>query len=38
MIGHLPDCPWERATCEYKATHYYCPHPEHACTCGSATD
>ena len=21
------------AECEYRGTHHYCPHPEHACTC-----
>lgn len=34
--AHLPTCRWEQTTsaeCEYKATHFYCPHPEHACTC-----
>ena len=36
VFQHGADCAWERTTnveCEYKATHYYCPHPEHACTC-----
>ena len=36
MSTHQPDCQWERTTaeqCEYRATHRYCPHPEHACTC-----
>jgi hypothetical protein len=32
-MQHDPACRWERAECEYKATHYYCPHPEHACNC-----
>ena len=32
-MTHDKDCAWERADCEYKATHHYCPHPEHACTC-----
>jgi len=33
---HQKDCNWEKTTneqCEYKDTHFYCPHPEHACTC-----
>lgn len=30
---HEPNCNWEKSDCEYKATHHYCPHPEHACTC-----
>jgi hypothetical protein len=30
---HHPDCRWERATCEYRETHHYCPHPEHSCNC-----
>jgi hypothetical protein len=33
---HVADCRWERTTaveCEYKETHHYCPHPEHACSC-----
>ncbi len=33
MTEHTKDCAWEKADCEYKATHHYCPHPEHACTC-----
>jgi Lar family restriction alleviation protein len=36
---HQPSCRWERTTeyeCEYRATHHYCPHPEHACTCPPA--
>ena len=32
-MEHEPSCPWVLADCEYKATHHYCPHPEHACTC-----
>ncbi len=32
-MNHDKDCAWEKADCEYKATHHYCPHPEHACTC-----
>lgn len=33
---HHPGCRWERTTpaeCEYRDTHHYCPHPEHACDC-----
>jgi hypothetical protein len=30
---HLKDCRWETAQCEYKESHHYCPHPEHACNC-----
>ena len=33
---HTEDCNWEKTTpeqCEYKTTHHYCPHPEHACNC-----
>ena len=37
-MNHDKDCAWEKADCEYKATHHYCPHPEHACTCTPATD
>lgn len=36
VFQHGADCAWERTTsaeCEYKDTHNYCPHPEHACTC-----
>lgn len=35
-MTHLPSCRWERTTlgeCEYRDTHHYCPHEEHACTC-----
>jgi hypothetical protein len=32
-MKHHPDCRRERATCEYRETHHYCPHPEHACNC-----
>lgn len=34
--SHVADCRWiltTNAECEYRATHRYCPHPEHACTC-----
>lgn len=34
---HKPDCRWMQVRpeqCAYRATHYYCPHPEHACDCG----
>lgn len=33
---HVSGCVWERTTkteCEYRDTHHYCPHPEHACNC-----
>lgn len=33
---HTADCRWEKTTaaeCEYRETHYYCPHREHECTC-----
>ena len=33
---HEQDCRWNKLTsveCEFRATHYYCPHPEHACNC-----
>ena len=33
---HRADCRWELTTpaeCEYRQTHHYCPHREHACTC-----
>jgi hypothetical protein len=36
---HTADCRWEQtseADCEYRATHHYCPHPEHACSCDAA--
>lgn len=35
-IAHAPECRWRRTTtaeCEYRDTHHYCPHPEHACDC-----
>ena len=38
---HDPDCRWQRTTleeCEYRATHFYCPHPEHACNCAAPPD
>ena len=38
-MDHTPDCRWERTTeaeCEYRATHHYCPHPEHACNCAAS--
>lgn len=41
---HVPECRWEQTTndeCEYRASHCYCPHAEHACTCpegGSEVD
>ena len=36
---HARTCRWQRTTdaeCEYRATHHYCPHPEHACNCNGA--
>lgn len=33
---HNPECIWSRLTeneCEYRKTHFYCPHPNHACDC-----
>lgn len=33
---HLPECLWQQTTsaqCEYRDSFYYCPHPEHVCTC-----
>lgn len=38
MTEHTAACRWERTTldeCEYRATHHYCPHPEHRCDCVS---
>lgn len=35
-VEHGDDCTWRRTTsaeCEYRDTHNYCPHPEHACSC-----
>lgn len=35
-MKHKAECRWERTTdaeCVYRATHHYCPHPEHACDC-----
>lgn len=40
-MEHDADCRWERTTladCAYRATHFYCPHPEHACNCAPPTD
>lgn len=40
-MEHDKDCRWERTTnteCEYRDTHHYCPHPEHACNCASPTE
>lgn len=37
---HTPECRWTRTAeqeCGYKATHYYCPHPEHGCDCKPPT-
>lgn len=33
MEQHTSECRWERSNCEWKETHYYCPHPEHECDC-----
>ncbi len=36
---HLSECRWQKTTaaeCEYRETHHYCPHPEHACDCPPA--
>jgi hypothetical protein len=38
-MTHAASCRWERTTdaeCEYRATHHYCPHPEHECDCPPA--
>jgi predicted RNase H-like nuclease (RuvC/YqgF family) len=32
-MKHQDNCKWENADCQYRETHEYCPHPEHACTC-----
>lgn len=41
---HKPECRWEKTTsaeCEYRDTHYFCPHdghhgmPDHSCNCAS---
>lgn len=35
-MKHYTNCNWEKTTnteCEYRDTHHYCPHPEHACNC-----
>ena len=35
-MNHDEKCNWEKTKpeeCEYKETHNYCPHEEHACTC-----
>lgn len=40
-MKHDPDCRWELTTlaeCEYRDTHHYCPHPEHACNCKVPAD
>lgn len=37
-LEHDHDCRWERTTsaeCVYRDTHFYCPHPEHACNCAA---
>lgn len=33
---HKDNCRWNKTTsleCEYKNTHYYCPHANHECNC-----
>lgn len=40
-MEHDKDCRWERTTsaqCEYRDTHHYCPHPEHACNCAAPAE
>jgi len=32
-MKHFKNCNWEKANCSYKESHFYCPHPEHACNC-----
>jgi hypothetical protein len=35
-MTHVPACRWERTTpsqCEFRESHNFCPHPEHACSC-----
>lgn len=32
---HDKDCVWMNSDCEYKQTHFYCPHAHHACQCKS---
>lgn len=35
-MKHTTGCRWILTTnveCEYRSTHHYCPHPEHACDC-----
>ena len=32
-MEHKKNCRWEQSNCEYKETHHYCPHPQHACNC-----
>lgn len=31
--GHTGECRWLASDCDYRETHCYCPHPEHACDC-----
>ena len=36
MSTHQPGCQWLATTpaeCAFRATHHFCPHPEHRCTC-----
>lgn len=38
-MKHTTECRWILTTnveCEYRQTHHYCPHPEHACDCREA--
>lgn len=41
MNTHQASCNWAKTTpeeCEYRNTHHYCPHDEHACTCPPMQD
>lgn len=33
---HMNWCRWETSACEYRTSHFYCPHPEHRCNCHSS--
>ena len=40
-MSHQKNCNWMLTTleeCEYRDTHRYCPHPEHACNCVELPD
>lgn len=40
-MTHTTACRWiltTNAECEYRQTHHYCPHPEHACDCRKPKD